>query len=767
MLFLPYRAFLLLFVLLAACSPVRSPSDGQQAVPKSAPSTSPVPDDLLLLAVDQRIAGEYEDAQATLERVFAAQPDAQRERAARYEQARLQLALNQADAAVATLEPLSSGDDAVAGRALFLLGRAHELAGRHEQAIDAFGRYRRLETALEPYAALREAAQLLAIGRDTEALALYEAASAQPLARGRRVEVLEKLLELNGGDTQRRLGALRELLSLAQGPTALPSRPELLLRAAREAPGGDEARAWLGELIGQYPATAEALDALTLLENVSPLQAAAVYFAHERWAEAVPLYDAALAGELSAAERFDARRERALALRAQALYPESLAELGQLAQQRPAVSITATAQAELDYVQTVGWQGNTAWAIDNYRSFAQRFGTHELAPEALWRAIQLQRADDTAGAMAAALELGRAYPQSVQAHIALTDAGLHYWTAGESESAIAAWTLLGDGASGTDSAEGNFWAGNAMVRSGNGGQAGARLQAAAQSSPQSYYGARALELLNQFADGSAPLGSGPTDGERTAAVAWIAGWAAATPSGAPATGELDRAAELWALGLADEARDEWLTAQNAARDDGRRLWDVALHAYDTGEPYIALKTAERLIELGPDGYITADTPVGVLRLVYPAPYARVMQREAQAFGIDPRLLYGLLRQESLFRPDVTSWAGARGLGQVMPATGEGIAQRLGVEGYSADLLYRPVVSIRFAAHYLSAQLQAFDDNVLAAASAYNGGPGNAARWLENTSDRDLFAELIDYRETRDYVKIVYGNWAMYRRLYGR
>jgi soluble lytic murein transglycosylase len=144
-----------------------------------------------------------------------------------------------------------------------------------------------------------------------------------------------------------------------------------------------------------------------------------------------------------------------------------------------------------------------------------------------------------------------------------------------------------------------------------------------------------------------------------------------------------------------------------------------------------------------------------------------VQYEARQFGIDPRIIYALLRQESLFNPDATSWVGARGLGQVMPATGEGIAQNLKVQNYNADLLYRPAVSIRFAAHYISHQLRTFDNNLLAAASAYNGGPGNAARWLDNTSDRDLFAEMIDFRETRDYVKIVYGNYGMYRMLYGQ
>lgn len=763
---LSYRAFLLLFLLLTACSTGRPAPTGEttEAVSKSVPLASPamVLDELFALAVDQRVAGEYEDAQSSLERLLGAQPDAALERAARYEQARLLLELSRPDDALAILEPLSRGDDSIAERSMFLIGRAHELAGRANQAIDAFRRYRRLATVVEPYAALREAAQQLAAGRNGEALALYTSLAQQPLAHGRRLEVLEKLIELQPEDAARRRDALRELIALADQPAY---RAQLLWRAAREAPEGDESRGWIAELIGQHAATPEALEALGSYD-AAPLQAAAVYFAHERWAEAVPLFDAALAGELSDAERFEARRKRALAQRALALYADALAELGDLAQQRPAVSITATAQAELDYVQTVGWQGNTAWAIDGYRRFAERFSEHELAPEALWRAIQLQRQSDIEGAMAAAIELGRVFPHSVQAHIALTDAGLHFYTTQRRDRAIEAWQLLGDGASGTDSAEGNFWAGNALVQSGKGGEAGARLEAAASAAPQSYYGARALEMLSQVADGAVALGSGLPGDERAAVAAWLSGWAGPAPSAAAAP-ELDRAAELWHLGLVDEARDEWLTAADAAGENGQLLWRLALHAHDTDEPYIALKIAERLIELSPAGQVSAATPAGVLRLLYPTPFARVMQREAQSFDIDPRLLYGLLRQESLFRPDVTSWAGARGLGQIMPGTGEGIAQRLGMADFTPELLYRPAVSIRFAAHYISAQLQAFDDNVLAAAAAYNGGPGNAARWLENTADRDLFAELIDYRETRDYVKIVYGNWATYRRLYRR
>jgi soluble lytic murein transglycosylase len=130
-------------------------------------------------------------------------------------------------------------------------------------------------------------------------------------------------------------------------------------------------------------------------------------------------------------------------------------------------------------------------------------------------------------------------------------------------------------------------------------------------------------------------------------------------------------------------------------------------------------------------------------------------------------LYALLRQESLFNPGATSWVGARGLAQVMPATGQGIAQNLGVTDFHETDLYRPAVSIRFGAFYLGYQQRAMNGSLQAALSAYNGGPGNAQRWAGGTSvpDPDMFTEVIDYEETRSYVRLVYGYYGAYQRLY--
>lgn len=798
---MPYRILLvLLVILLSACSvaeprrqeqpqttdqsrnPDASTLPGTAANPPGDTGTVAQPaapasnDQLLALATDQLIAGEYEEQATTLEQLLAQQPSPEQARLARYGLAESALLQGRADEATQRLSDLlaEGPSDALQAQATMLLARAHESAGRWQAAIEAYQRYRTFNTPLEPYAALRQAAQERAAGQIEQATASYEHVAQQPIARGRRAEALEQLISIYGatGRSDLQLARYRDLIAISQNPDY---RAPVLWRAGQLAGNTDEARGWLRELVVTHPARAEALEAVAVLQgtqSISALEAANVHFLHEQYVAAVPLFDAALAGELTPEQRFESRRRRAISIRAQELYDEALTELGALAQQRPVVTITATAQAELDYVQTAGWSGNVPFAIEGYQRFAERFSQHDLAPEALWRAIQLQQNQgDQAGAMAAALDLGRAYPRSTQAHIALTQAGMHYYQSGQRDQAIAAWQLLGDGATGWDSAEGHYWAGSALVQAGRGAEAGAQLQAATTAAPQSFYGMRARQLLQQTSTGSVPLAAGPSEQEQRATLEWIASWTgAAAPQVADEVTQnahVVRARELGRLDLRNESRDEWFAARDAWNNDPARLWYLALQASAADQPYVALKASERIVALSADKQISPQTPTGLLRLIYPTPYTRVVQREARQFGIDPRLIYALLRQESLFNPDATSWVGARGLGQVMPTTGEGIAQNLQVPNYSADLLYRPAVSIRFAAHYISHQLRAFDNSILVAASAYNGGPGNAARWLENTSDPDLFAEMIDFRETRDYVKIVYGNWGMYQMLYGQ
>jgi soluble lytic murein transglycosylase len=129
-------------------------------------------------------------------------------------------------------------------------------------------------------------------------------------------------------------------------------------------------------------------------------------------------------------------------------------------------------------------------------------------------------------------------------------------------------------------------------------------------------------------------------------------------------------------------------------------------------------------------------------------------------------MLALMRQESWFDPLAGSGAGATGLTQVIPSTGQEIATDLGTSDFANEDLLRPVVSIRFGAHYLEKQLAAFDGNLYYALAAYNAGPGAAEKWRETSGDDiDLFLEQVDIGEANLYVRLVMENLAVYRYLY--
>jgi soluble lytic murein transglycosylase-like protein len=125
------------------------------------------------------------------------------------------------------------------------------------------------------------------------------------------------------------------------------------------------------------------------------------------------------------------------------------------------------------------------------------------------------------------------------------------------------------------------------------------------------------------------------------------------------------------------------------------------------------------------------------------PFAAEITAAAQANGVDPALLAGLVKQESGFNPSAGSGAGARGLTQLMPATAAG----LGVTN-----VLDPVQSLNGGAKYLKQQLDAFGGDVTKALAAYNAGPGAVQR----------FGGVPPYSETQNYVRIVQANAAAYR-----
>jgi soluble lytic murein transglycosylase len=205
--------------------------------------------------------------------------------------------------------------------------------------------------------------------------------------------------------------------------------------------------------------------------------------------------------------------------------------------------------------------------------------------------------------------------------------------------------------------------------------------------------------------------------------------------------------------------------RSAAWDNPVTLAQLAIYFQEKGLTGLAARSASRLASLWQGGNILTS-PEALQRLAYPLAYADLLSAEAQEQDLDPLLLAALVRQESLFEPVAESYAGARGLGQVMPATGQGIAKNLGMEDFVLDDLYRPSVSLKFGAYYLAVQLGRFDDRILVALAAYNGGPGNTLRWLEaGGDDFDLFVEVITAAQSRLYLQRVYQHYLVYEALY--
>lgn len=790
--FLLHRGALsgVLLILLTACELVAAPpSDPNPSAPVEAtavgvlPTAVPTPrsaPDLFASAMNQRAIGNDAAAAEDISTLLATYPSAAEGRPARYYLAESYARRGRWTSAVETLRTLLAEpvEDELLAPALFWLARGYEAAGDWSNAVATYERYRALQTPLEPYAAMRQAAQQQALGQFAEAAANYAYAATTDIVRGERAGSYEKAIALYRqlGQREQALQLYQDLLNFAEQPGY---RARILSEAAalaQELGQPEQARAWLLEIIAAAPATTQAVAAVDQLRaandsGLSASDAARVYFNAERYADALPLFEAGLA-QASGDSALELQRLRGLALRGLGRFPEALEALAAVGAAAP--DSEPGRQAQLDWIQTTGQSGDVPRAIEGYRQFAAAYPDDPRAPEALNRAIQwLERQGDVEGSVQARLDLGQRYPQSDQAAVALHSAGLFLFQNGRFAEAQAAWQQLADTRSGYERARGAFWAGRAARQQGDGGRAGELFAMARSAAPDSYYGVRAAEELGEASQAYLALNSAISAEQWAELEEWVASWTQVTRRVAeqgydPAvqqSGFVQRSIALAQVGLHTEAMAEWNSARAAWHNDASSLLQLARLSHEQNVPYIALKSAERLLALAPGTAPAA--PIALRRLLFPVPYAELVIAQSREQGVDPRLLLALIRQESLFNPGATSWVGARGLAQVMPSTGEGIAQRLGVTDFTLDDLYRPAVSVRFGAFYIGQRIQDMQGSIQGGLSAYNGGLGNAQRWAGGNvvADPDLFTEQIDFPETENYVKLVYGYYGAYRGLY--
>jgi soluble lytic murein transglycosylase len=376
----------------------------------------------------------------------------------------------------------------------------------------------------------------------------------------------------------------------------------------------------------------------------------------------------------------------------------------------------------------------------------------ELAARARFLAGTLHEDDDLAAAEASYRKVAESAPLATQRSAARWRLAWLAWRRGDHAAAAAALErFVADEPDPAERQRGRYWLARALVRLGR-PEGRERLAELASEGPLSYYGWRAAAQLGDGAPAARDVASAPLPA------------AGSTPDLPPAL--VRRFQILLEAGLDERAAREIRPLAGRAADRATRL-ALAQLLLEAGQ----FHRAQRLVlDAYADELARVPTPGGeaLWWLAWPTAFDRSVERAARASGIEPALVFAIMREESGYQPDALSVVGARGLTQIMPDTGRRLAADLGAAGFEPGELFVPERNLELGAFYLSQLLQRFDGRASAAIASYNAGPEAVARWLSAAAgaEDDEWVEGIPYDQTRSYVKRVLRSLHVYRTLYG-
>ena len=323
-----------------------------------------------------------------------------------------------------------------------------------------------------------------------------------------------------------------------------------------------------------------------------------------------------------------------------------------------------------------------------------------------------------------------------------------------------------------------FWIGKTYEKLGDNEKSVLAWQDAAKQDPTGYYSERAKEILSD-SDLLSPFNEVNLqvnlEQERLIAEVWMRNTFSLpqdtnfiTLSPFLANETFIKANAYWDLGLYTLARNEYETLRTLYENDPLNLFRLTNHFNEIGLYRSAIYSSRQILDLANmDDFASMNAPLWFNHIRFGLYFNEIVENAANEYNFEPLLLYSLIRQESFFEGFIVSSAGAKGLMQIMPATGEEISNLLKWPvNYVESDLYRPMINIRMGASYLSRMRNYFEDDIFAALAAYNAGPGNVTNWLEKAdNDPDLFLEIIPYEETRRYLRNIYTFYRIYETLY--
>lgn len=763
--------------------PTLTPTATATPTPTLTPTATPVSSERLATARQAFTWGDYARAQqefAALRADPGASADERRE--AVYWLGRSRLGGQEYAGAATALLDFVAGypDDGRAPAAQFMVGRAYAGLGDSRNAIAAYRRYLQLDKtlAMDAYEGIARAA--LQLADYDQAVQAYTDGLRYASDNAWLVYMREGIAQVELARNRPR-EAVKQYDAILEVARIDAYRAQILYQAGQAlSAAGDQAAAQQRYLaaVNGYPTTRYAYLALVELVNagvaVDDFQRGLVDYHAKVYQPAVDALTRVVQAT-PAARGGDAVWYLALSLKKNGNLTQSIERFREMIKSFP--QNTNAGQAWLEIADAYNLRGDPALALETYAEFVKQQPESPLAPRALWLAAILRAANnDMAAAAAAYRDLATRYPQAEDSPEALFRAGLLDYRRAEFQSARTTWQSLVERYPNSQSAiGGRFWLGKAWLALGDTERAAEAFRTAAGWAPGNYYGLRAAEMLQGVAarlstSPATPLNDLP--GSQAETEAWLLEWLGRPDVKSPSalSGEIAqhpawrRGTALLDVGRRVDGLKELEKVKDHFWNDPLAVYQLALAFRDREAYRLSILCAERVTWSSPVKS-RAQVPRFLAQLSHPPYFRELVEAEAQAYGFDPLLLLALMRQESLFEPSITSSADARGLAQVIPPTGEWIAGRLGATDWTADDLWRPIVSVPFGAYYLDVQLAAFDERIIPALVAYNAGPGNSRKWLTAEPDMDIFVETMAYSEPRRYVRIIYDNYNQYRRLY--
>ncbi|MBV7338182.1 transglycosylase SLT domain-containing protein [Chloroflexi bacterium TSY] len=511
------------------------------------------------------------------------------------------------------------------------------------------------------------------------------------------------------------------------------------------------------------------------------------------WLPAINAFQRYLDSVLSTDERADlAMHGLGLAHLGNKNYPTAVTVFERLLDAYP--DCTCIGQVWLDIGRAQAAMGNSVGARRTYRTFARTHSNNELAAEALWRSgFSALSEGNQLEAAADLIALADRFPYSTRATQALYFIGLGAFSNGLTSQAISTFTRLQQEYPDYRPDAVGYWLGRGYLAQNEHSKVEQLWQTLAPIYRDTYYGI----LIAQYLDEStgSPMLSGlesdsivdsvkqvsrfasqlpGDDGSQAFAESWLSTWITKTVS----VDKLDQVPDQvknepeYRLGLLLLAVDERLEALSLLeriydryREQPNILYPLSLEFEKIGAFRLSLLAMETVLRLSPATFVE-ESPIFLQQRIYPRRFKELVEKEAVENGLDPLLMFSLIRQESLFEKEARSYAAAQGLAQIIPDTGQWVADRLAYPNYSNDLLYRPYVNIKFGAYYLRWASDFLDNNRTSALVGYNAGPGNSKAWrTQSGSDDAIFVEILSVNEPRIYVKRIVTALYHYHRLY--